>query len=82
MNLDTLVNVKFCFSLASAVGGRLEQELEYTTRTLGEGWGITNQIIIQTPKEEGGNVLTQEALLQHVRSSLLATQVQVDMYGL
>ncbi|XP_022105455.1 protein patched homolog 1-like isoform X2 [Acanthaster planci] len=63
------------------VGGRLEQELDYTTKTLGEGWGTTNQIIIQTPKENGGNVLTQEALLQHVRSSLLATQVQVEMYG-
>ncbi|XP_033636690.1 protein patched homolog 1-like isoform X1 [Asterias rubens] len=64
------------------VGGRLERELDYTTKTLGEGWGITNQIIIQTPKEDGGNVLTQEALLQHVRSSFLATQVQVSMYGL
>nr|WJJ61139.1 Patched [Patiria miniata] len=63
------------------VGGRLEQELDYTTKTLGDGWGTTNQIIIQTPKDGAGNVLTQDALLQHVRSTILATQVQVEMYG-
>eukprot|EP00057_Strongylocentrotus_purpuratus_P022786 XP_011677260.1 PREDICTED: protein patched homolog 1 isoform X1 [Strongylocentrotus purpuratus] len=63
------------------VGGRLEQELEYTEATLGTGWGATSQIIVQTPKNSGENILTQSALLQHVRSAVLATQVEVDMYG-
>ncbi|XP_072172750.1 protein patched homolog 1-like [Diadema setosum] len=63
------------------VGGRLEKELEYTEATLGSGWGATSQIIVQTPKKQGENILTQTALLQHVRSAVLATQVEVDMYG-
>lgn len=69
------------FVFFHAVGGRLEQELEYTEATLGTGWGATSQIIVQTPKNSGENILTQSALLQHVRSAVLATQVEVDMYG-
>jgi patched 1 protein len=39
------------------------------------------QLMIQTPKEEGVNVLTTEALLQHLDSALQASRVQVYMYS-
>ncbi|XP_070564286.1 protein patched homolog 1-like isoform X2 [Ptychodera flava] len=63
-------------------GGRLQQELQYTTDTLGVGEGTTNQILIQTPKVDGANILTQEALQNHLHSALEAIKVEVDMYGI
>ncbi|KAI2553239.1 PTCH1 isoform 19 [Pan troglodytes] len=39
------------------------------------------QLMIQTPKEEGANVLTTEALLQHLDSALQASRVHVYMYN-
>ncbi|KAM4808850.1 protein patched homolog 1 [Rhinophrynus dorsalis] len=39
------------------------------------------QLMIQTPLENGANVLTTEALMQHLHSALEATKVQVFMYN-
>ncbi|KAJ8039814.1 Protein patched-like 1 [Holothuria leucospilota] len=64
------------------VGGRLQKELDYTEKTLGEGAGATNQIILQIAKQEEANLLTKEALLQHLESAKLATQVEVEMSGI
>lgn len=69
--------VSVCF----AEGGRLEQELSYTKKTLGEGSGITFEIIIQTPKR-GNNILTPESLLLHQQALQAATRISVDMYGM
>ncbi|XP_071837181.1 protein patched homolog 1-like isoform X2 [Apostichopus japonicus] len=64
------------------VGGRLQRELDYTERTLGAGEGTTNQIVLQTSRQEGANLLTKEALLQHLESTKLATQVEVQMFDI
>lgn len=39
------------------------------------------QLMIQTPKEDGANVLTPEALRQHLDSALQASRVHVYMYN-
>ncbi|XP_068427172.1 protein patched homolog 1 isoform X2 [Clinocottus analis] len=38
-------------------------------------------MLIQTPKEEGTNILTQEALLVHMDAALSASKVQVSLFG-
>ncbi|EMP34073.1 Protein patched like protein 2 [Chelonia mydas] len=38
-------------------------------------------MLIQTPKREGENVLTQEALELHLEAALAASKVQVSLYG-
>lgn len=70
---------KILFSL-SAEGGRLEKELAYMKRTLGEGAGSTHQIMIQTPSQASGSVLSREAMLAHLRAVQAATKVSVDMF--
>ncbi|XP_013398571.1 protein patched homolog 1 isoform X2 [Lingula anatina] len=62
-------------------GGRLDQEIAYTQKHLGEGSGITNEIVIQTPKS-GKNILSKDSLLLHLRTVLAATQITVDMYDI
>ncbi len=63
-------------------GGRLEKELAYMRRTLGEGAGSTHQILIQTPSRTDGqgSVLSRDALLTHLRAVQAATKVTVDMF--
>lgn len=62
-------------------GGRLEKELAYMRRTLGEGAGSTHQILIQTPSSpQGGSVLSRDALLAHLRAVNAATKVTVEMF--
>lgn len=39
------------------------------------------QLMIQTPQEDGANVLTTEALRQHLDSALQASRVHVYMYN-
>uniref|UniRef100_A0A8C8S4Z1 SSD domain-containing protein n=1 Tax=Pelusios castaneus TaxID=367368 RepID=A0A8C8S4Z1_9SAUR len=41
----------------------------------------TSQMLIQTPKREGENILTQEALELHLEAALAASKVQVSLYG-
>ncbi|XP_030914572.1 protein patched homolog 2 [Geospiza fortis] len=38
-------------------------------------------MLIQTPKKEGDNILTQEALQLHLEAALAASKVQVSLYG-
>ncbi|KAK7945655.1 hypothetical protein WMY93_001383 [Mugilogobius chulae] len=47
----------------------------------GEESVFTSQMLIQTPKEEGTNILTQEALLVHMEAALSASKVQVSLFG-
>lgn len=62
------------------VGGRVNRELKYTRQKIGEEAMFNPQLMIQTPEEEGANVLTVEALLQHLESALRASRVHVFLY--
>ncbi|UYV80467.1 PTCH1 [Cordylochernes scorpioides] len=85
-----LVYSTFCVGLKSVVlqsnveklwvqeGGRLEKELRYMSRTLGDGAGTTSQLVVQTPRS--GNVLRPDALLAHLRALQDATSVSVDVF--
>ncbi|XP_076319648.1 protein patched-like isoform X2 [Tachypleus tridentatus] len=87
-----LVFSSFCVGLKSASmqtdveklwveeGGRLEKELRYIRNTLGDGSGSTHQLLIQTPKEQGANVLHPEALMLHLHVLRAASQVTVEMF--
>ncbi|KAG8455319.1 hypothetical protein GDO86_001497 [Hymenochirus boettgeri] len=75
-NLETNVE-----ELWVEVGGRVSYELNYTRQKIGEEAMFNPQLMIQTPLEDGANVLTTEALLQHLNSALEATKVQVNMYN-
>uniref|UniRef100_A0A8B9ISI2 Patched 2 n=1 Tax=Amazona collaria TaxID=241587 RepID=A0A8B9ISI2_9PSIT len=65
----------------SAAGSRVSQELRYTKEKLGEESVYTSQMLIQTPKRDGENILTQEALQLHLEAALAASKVQVSLYG-
>lgn len=75
-NLETNVE-----ELWVEVGGRVSRELNYTRQKIGEEAMFNPQLMIQTPQEDGGNVLTSEALQQHLQSALEASRVQVYMYN-
>ncbi|XP_066536914.1 protein patched homolog 1 [Hoplias malabaricus] len=62
-------------------GSRVSRELRYTKEKQGEETVFTTQMLIQTPKQEGTNILTQEALLLHLEAALSASKVQVSLYG-
>lgn len=68
-------------STCLSVGGRVSRELNYTRQKIGEEAMFNPQLMIQTPKEEGANVLTTEALRQHLDSALQASRVHVYMYN-
>ena len=72
-----------CFSpcFSPLAGSRVSQELRYTKEKQGEESEFTSQMLIQTPKEEGANILTQDALLVHVEAALSASKVQVSLFG-
>uniref|UniRef100_A0A8C3R824 SSD domain-containing protein n=1 Tax=Cyanoderma ruficeps TaxID=181631 RepID=A0A8C3R824_9PASS len=59
------------------VGGRVSRELNYTRQKIGEEAMFNPQLMIQTPHEDGVNVLTIEALRQHLDSALQASRVDV-----
>ena len=59
-------------------GGRLEKELSYVTDHLGAGAGATSQMVIQTPRNDHGSVLTPDSLLAHLRVLRAASRVVVD----
>uniref|UniRef100_A0A7N6A050 SSD domain-containing protein n=1 Tax=Anabas testudineus TaxID=64144 RepID=A0A7N6A050_ANATE len=63
------------------VGGRVNQELKYTRQKIGEEAMFNPQLMIQMPREEGANVLTVEALLQHLESAIQASRVHVYLYN-
>ncbi|XP_048671443.1 protein patched homolog 2 isoform X2 [Marmota marmota marmota] len=63
------------------VGSRVSQELHYTKEKLGEEASYTSQMLIQTPRQDGENILTPEALGLHLQAALTASKVQVSLYG-
>nr|XP_033784031.1 protein patched homolog 1 isoform X2 [Geotrypetes seraphini] len=75
-NLETNVE-----ELWVEVGGRVSRELNYTRQKIGEEAMFNPQLLIQTPQEDGANILTVEALQQHLHSALEASRVQVYMYN-
>lgn len=76
---DFAVLIEPCTCLS--VGGRVSRELNYTRQKIGEEAMFNPQLMIQTPKEEGTNILTTEALRQHLDSALKASRVHVYMYN-
>ncbi|XP_052573474.1 protein patched homolog 2 isoform X2 [Peromyscus californicus insignis] len=63
------------------VDSRVSRELHYTKEKLGEEAAYTSQMLIQTARQEGGSVLTPEALGLHLQAALTASKVQVSLYG-
>lgn len=63
-------------------GGRLEQELLYTQKSLGEMESTTHQLLIQTPKDPDASVLNSQALLTHLEVLRQATSVTVQMFDI
>uniref|UniRef100_A0AAZ3NV79 SSD domain-containing protein n=1 Tax=Oncorhynchus tshawytscha TaxID=74940 RepID=A0AAZ3NV79_ONCTS len=63
------------------VGGRVNQELKYTRLKMGEESMFSPQLMIQAPRQEGANVLTLEALQQHLDSAISASQVHVYLFN-
>ncbi|XP_051949983.1 protein patched homolog 1 isoform X3 [Xyrauchen texanus] len=63
------------------VGGRVNQELKYTRQKIGEEAMFSPQLMIQTPRQEGANILTVEALKQHLDSAIKASRVHIYMYN-
>uniref|UniRef100_A0A6I8NXS0 Patched 2 n=1 Tax=Ornithorhynchus anatinus TaxID=9258 RepID=A0A6I8NXS0_ORNAN len=62
-------------------GSRVSRELRYTKEKLGEEAVYTSQMLIQTPRREGQNILSPEALGLHLQAALAASKVQVSLYG-
>ena len=60
------------------MGGRLENELKYS-KTYGYDYQ-SYEVIIQTPKAEGTNALTAEALLRHTEAVKKAMEVEVEVH--
>ncbi|XP_060787912.1 protein patched homolog 1 isoform X2 [Neoarius graeffei] len=75
-NLETDVE-----NLWVEVGGRVNQELKYTRQKIGEEAMFNPQLMIQTPRQHGANILTVEALKQHLDSAIKASRVHVYMYN-
>ncbi|KAL7885043.1 hypothetical protein AOLI_G00078130 [Acnodon oligacanthus] len=63
------------------VDGRVNQELKYTRQKIGEEAMFNPQLMIQTPRNQGANILTVEALKQHLDSAIKASRVHVSMYN-
>lgn len=89
-----LILSTFCVGLKSATvhskvhqlwiqeGGRLESELMYTQKSLGEMESTTHQLLIQTPKDPDASVLNSQALLTHLEVLRQATAVTVQMFDI
>lgn len=65
-----------------AEGGTLERELTYASEALGEAAPSTHQLIIQTPKHSGVNILHPAALKEHLAVLKAATQVTVHLFDM
>lgn len=59
----------------------MTQELKYTRQKIGEEAMFNPQLMIQTPRQEGANVLTVEALLQHLESATRVSSIHVYLYN-
>ncbi|XP_076749448.1 protein patched isoform X4 [Xylocopa sonorina] len=84
----------FCVALKSAQvhskveqlwvqeGGRLQKELTYASEALGEAAASTHQLVIQTPRHSGANILHPAALKEHLAILKAATQVTVHLFDI
>lgn len=72
----------FIFVLTLIEGGRLEQELRYTQKSLGETDSSTHQLLIQTPHDPDASVLHPQALLTHLDVLRQAISVSIYMYDI
>ncbi|XP_012276019.1 protein patched isoform X2 [Orussus abietinus] len=82
----------FCVALKSAQvhskveqlwvqeGGRLQRELTYASEALGEAAASTHQLVIQTPRHSGANILHPAALKEHLAVLKAATEVTVHLF--
>ncbi|XP_015587157.1 protein patched isoform X2 [Cephus cinctus] len=82
----------FCVALKSAQvhskveqlwvqeGGRLQREMKYASEALGEATASTHQLVIQTPRHSGANILHPAALKEHLAILKAATQVTVHLF--
>lgn len=73
----------YCFltkiSTLFTVGGRLAKEIEYTEKMLGKEFGITQEVIIQTPNYKGTNLLTVDAMLMHMKALKKVATIKVKV---
>lgn len=63
-------------------GGKLEEELKYTQKSLGDMESSTHQLLIQTPKDPDASVLHTAALLTHLEVVRQAKEVTVHMFDI
>ncbi|PFX11496.1 protein patched-like [Stylophora pistillata] len=62
------------------VDGRLEKELQYTKKALGDGYGGTNELLIQTPNVKGTNILSVQAMKRHLDVLTRVTNISVELF--
>ena len=55
-------------------------ETDYVRSQLGEGFGATSEMIIQTPNTHSGSVLNANNLLLHLEALRAGLAVTVDMF--
>ncbi|XP_025990235.1 protein patched [Solenopsis invicta] len=63
-------------------GGRLQRELTYASEVLGEATTSTHQLVIQTPKHAGANILYADALREHLMVLEAAMNVEVHLFDI
>lgn len=61
------------------MGGRLSEEIEYSDKMLGKNFGLTQQVIIQTPNYKGTNILTVDAMLLHMKALKKVAMIKVKV---
>ena len=76
-SLISMINFSF---ESLTVGGRLEKEIEYTKKSIGEGYGATSELLIQTPNMEGTNILKVKEMKQHLEALTVATNISVEIF--
>lgn len=79
---NTFIHFNFFLLFFFSEGGRLEKELRYTHKTLGEKSGNTHEMLIQTPKDPGASLLHPGALLTHLEVVKAAISVTVNLFDL
>ncbi|XP_018056844.1 PREDICTED: protein patched [Atta colombica] len=63
-------------------GGRLQKELTYASEVLGEAAASTHQLVIQTPRHSGANILHPAALREHLAVLEAAMNVEVHLFDI
>jgi patched 1 len=74
--------IRIFYFLPFSEGGRLEEELKYTQKSLGEMDSSTHQLLIQTPNDKEATILHPQALLTHLEVVKQAISVTVHMFDI